>query len=75
MKSKEFTWNKKNSHEIKRIHMKSKGFKWNQKNSHEIKRIQMKSMMNSQEHKWIQMKYARISEKCESIGTFWEKCY
>ena len=63
------------SNDIKRVQIELKEFTWNQKNSHEIKRIQMKLMMNSQEHKWIQMKYERISEKCESIGTFWEKCY
>ena len=35
-------------------------FKWNQ--------------MNSNEFKWYLKKSARITENCEFIGTFWEKC-
>ena len=30
--------------------------------------------MKSNEIKWIQMKSERITEECEFIGTFWEKC-
>ena len=94
MTSKEFKWNQKSpheikrvhcSHEIKRIHIKSKEFQWNQTTSNEIKRVQMISkgftwnQMNSNEiideFTRIQMKSAKITEKCEFIGTYWEKCY
>ena len=54
-----------NSNEIKRVQMISKGFTWNQMNSNEI----------IDEFTRIQMKSAKITEKCEFIGTFWEKCY
>ena len=75
MISNKFKWNQMSSNDIKRVQIKSKEFTWNQKNLNEIKLIYMKLMMNSQELKWSLMKFAKISEKCEFIGTFWEKCY
>ena len=63
-----FTWNQKNSHEIKIISMRSNNFKWNQKSSNDIKRIHMKSNEFKWNHWWI---HKNSNEICKNYRKMW----